>query len=1006
MRRPLHANAAMLVLAMVVACDLSTDNEGLRTIALTPAVDSTEVGGSVNFQAKAVDGRGRELGGVAFAWSSSDTAVATVDTAGLVRGAAAGSATIRAEARGVTGQATIVVVAGPFTATCSGTPAIRHTGTISRETWRAAAGLHLVTDTLTVTDSLTIEAGAEVCTGPGAVLTFRSAPAVLTAVGTASHPIRFRPADGAQPEFLITSDRMANLPPGQSSGASVRLSYVEAEHTDVRLETAAHVQIDASRLGAVSGGYRSDVTVVGSVLRGAGIWQYSTMTLTSTIVRGGAVSCSWRAQLSLRGVRVEGSPMAGLEMGAPTAFWGRDCSVQFAGIRLVGNASIANLDSNTALGLLSQPGIADSLRGNRTGTLEVSYGGAGSPSGPDRVIPGYVQVVAPSGLPFGGPGTLRVEAGAQLIVGGQYPSGLGRVLALGTTAAPVRLSNVGPVPSYYGEPHVFVAGTPAQPSILRHMEVSRWGIKADTGQTVLVDSSHFSGGGGIVLRGPGSHIRESSVEDAADSAGIILGGRGVQMQQTVVQRVLAPRGVGVRIEADDVVVDGCAVSGAAGDGILVTAGTGIRINHCNLVGNAGAGLNNLSSAPVDARNNWWGDPGGPTAPGAARVLGNVLYTPWATAPLPIGPAPTSIALAPAAGTVTAGDTVRFAASALDATGARLEGAVLSWQVADTTIAAVVPSTGLLVALRAGTTTLRVASVSYPDIGVVATVTVLAGAPPMRWSEETGLPPGGRGNTVWASSPSDVYAGGGELMHFDGSSWTEVLPETDGFIAVVWGRNARDIYASRSFPLTGIPIWHGQLFHYDGVRWDSLAVLNGGVWGVWADPAGEIFAVGDSLWHYSPAAGWSATSVPPLGVTAQCYAVWGRTRGDVYAACSSGVEHFDGTGWSAIGGMTGLTRLWGTATAVYVAGPGGRIQRYDGQGWTDMVSGTSQSLYALAGTDTGGIYAAGEGGVVRYFDGTRWLTVWTGAASSIGCLAASGGHVYAGTNSGLLHGRPR
>lgn len=636
-----------LLAALAVApsgCHSLTDSDRLSTIVLTPAVDSTDVGGSVNFRAKAVDGRGGELLAVAFAWTSSDSMVARVDTAGLVRGVAPGSATIRAQARGVIGQATVVVVSGPFTATCSGTPAIQHTGTISRETWRAAAGLHLVADTLTVTDSLTIEAGVEVCTGPGAVLTFRTAHGTLAAVGTASHPIRFRPADGAHPDFVVTSD-------ATQGGPSVRLSNVEAEHTYVRLGTAAHVGIDASRLGAVSAGYLSDVAVTGSVLGGAAIWSYAGMSLTSTLVRGGPVGCSWRSRISLIGVRVEGSPSAGLEMGAPVAFWGRDCTVQLAGIRLVGNASIATLDSNTALGLLSQPGIADSLRGNLTDTVRVSYGGAASAYGSERVVPGYVLLVAPSGLPFGAAGTLRLEAGARLILGGQYPSSLGRVQALGTAAAPVRLTYLDLVPSSFRQWYVAVGGSPAEPSVLRHMQVSGWGIQADTGHTVLVDSSHFSGGGGMVLRGAGSSITGSVVEDATDTAAIVLAGDGAQLRQTIVQRSAGAGsigGAGIRIDAANVVIDSCEVSGSAADGIRVTAGSGIRISHCNLVGNAGAAINNLSGTQVDARDNWWGDPDGPNVPGASRVLGNVLYTPWATSPFPIGPA-ASGSLTPAVG---------------------------------------------------------------------------------------------------------------------------------------------------------------------------------------------------------------------------------------------------------------------------------------------------------------------------------------------------------------------
>jgi hypothetical protein len=90
----------------------------------------------------------------------------------------------------------------------------------------------------------------------------------------------------------------------------------------------------------------------------------------------------------------------------------------------------------------------------------------------------------------------------------------------------------------------------------------------------------------------------------------------------------------LEISGEDVVIEGCEVTGSAMAGIRVTSSGGVRISQCNIHDHQGIGLVNLSDAPVDARNNWWGDPAGPHGPDGAGVSGNVLYEPWLTEPVP------------------------------------------------------------------------------------------------------------------------------------------------------------------------------------------------------------------------------------------------------------------------------------------------------------------------------------------------------------------------------------
>jgi len=81
----------------------------LKSISVSPSSATVDAGATVQLTATATP-RGSAT---TFTWSSSNTAVATVSTSGLVRGIAAGTASIRAAAGGQTGTSTVTVVTPP-----------------------------------------------------------------------------------------------------------------------------------------------------------------------------------------------------------------------------------------------------------------------------------------------------------------------------------------------------------------------------------------------------------------------------------------------------------------------------------------------------------------------------------------------------------------------------------------------------------------------------------------------------------------------------------------------------------------------------------------------------------------------------------------------------------------------------------------------------------------------------------------------------------------------------
>ena len=83
----------------------------VASVSVSPATATLQVGGTVQLSATTRDANNNVLTGRAITWSSSNTAISTVSTSGLVTAVAAGNATITATSEGKTSSAAITVSA-------------------------------------------------------------------------------------------------------------------------------------------------------------------------------------------------------------------------------------------------------------------------------------------------------------------------------------------------------------------------------------------------------------------------------------------------------------------------------------------------------------------------------------------------------------------------------------------------------------------------------------------------------------------------------------------------------------------------------------------------------------------------------------------------------------------------------------------------------------------------------------------------------------------------------
>src|SRR2546422_5814550 len=118
--RRLLAVAAVLLLA---TCHNEGPHAPVASLAVAPQTLTVGVGATAQLTATPRDANGAFLAGRSVTWASSNTAVATVNTTGLVTGVAEGQATITATSEGQSGTAALTVVVPVASVTVTPAPA-------------------------------------------------------------------------------------------------------------------------------------------------------------------------------------------------------------------------------------------------------------------------------------------------------------------------------------------------------------------------------------------------------------------------------------------------------------------------------------------------------------------------------------------------------------------------------------------------------------------------------------------------------------------------------------------------------------------------------------------------------------------------------------------------------------------------------------------------------------------------------------------------------------------
>jgi hypothetical protein len=219
---------------------------------------------------------------------------------------------------------------------------------------------------------------------------------------------------------------------------------------------------------------------------------------------------------------------------------------------------------------------------------------------------------------LGDQASLTIQGGARLVAGS---SGGATVTFRGEPAGNVAAGWDGII--LHDQPPSF------NPSILTNVLLLApdQGIETDANHPVslinsrIIRSNHHA----LRLLAPGTSVLSSTVDTTLDTdpatPAVTLGASGLVFQA----RVRHAQTIAVSVTAPNVAFSNCEITGSGTTGVAIQVGGGGTITSCNLTGNLGLAINNLSGVAMTADQVWFGS-ANPPGSGANGVSADVTVT--------------------------------------------------------------------------------------------------------------------------------------------------------------------------------------------------------------------------------------------------------------------------------------------------------------------------------------------------------------------------------------------
>jgi len=126
--------------------------------------------------------------------------------------------------------------------------------------------------------------------------------------------------------------------------------------------------------------------------------------------------------------------------------------------------------------------------------------------------------------------------------------------------------------------------------------------------------------------------------------------------------------------------------------------------------------------------------------------------------------------------------------------------------------------------------------------------------------------------IWGFAVDNIYAvSAGSILHYDGTSWTEVYQDSEHSFIAIWGTGPDDLY---------VISWHPIILHFNGTTWDIMTEgqFENRFYDIWGISNSDIYiASADGLIHYDG----DNCSIVETGYNAYPVSVWGSDPDNVY-----------------------------------------------------------------------------------------------------------------------------
>ena len=246
-------------------------------------------------------------------------------------------------------------------------------------------------------------------------------------------------------------------------------------------------------------------------------------------------------------------------------------------------------------------------------------------------------------------------------------------------------------------------------------------------------------------------------------------------------------------------------------------------------------------------------------------------------------------------------------------------------------------------------------------------------------------------SLWASGPNDLWiATSNGLLRWNGASMADVTPfpqATNGMYSV-WGLGPNDVWANRGGGGPGI-------FHWDGATWMDYSAF-----GPVPPPSDAPSVTGAGLFQPGPVWGASSDDLWMAGIIVYPYFPIGP---DSYSSAIDivGYAHWDGVSWTVTGPTTLADARPGAAysisgsspTDIWVTGEApGFVDHFDGTAWRRSATFPPSEFYThVWASCPSNVWISGRGGdsgfspSLRHYDGITWSIVPLPFLPSIGGL---------------------